>query len=608
MALDLARHTAAARPATLGPRPAQQRSAWDSVDVLVVAGIVLVGVVAPALIALATHSLGIPRNDDWAFRRVLLGLTRTGHYSLVGWGSMTLVGQVLWAAPLMVLLGNPDWAPSLAVAVLAAAGLASAYLVARGQLGRGRAVVCTLLILSFPGFALSTSSFMTDVPAFSAEMVCLLLGVMALGSSGRDQLYWLSLSMAAGVFGFSVREFDIAAPAAVLVALAWADRRLVRACAASGLAVAAVCAGIYVWTATLPGAQGKVLGLPSSATWGTLGGVYFTLSFMVAPVLPGATLRLKAWRRPAAIVAAGVALAIGALLVARHHPLFIGNYLDQQGAGGNRVLSGTRPLLFPEPLWEVFRALALVAGVVFAGVLGGTGWQLVRGTRNPLHSTVRPAPGVVPTARVPERRLVLVFTWVSAAVLAGYGLFVRAAFWDRYLWPVAFGAAVLMVGSGLRSWRTASVGRWRPALTVRAFAWVSAALVGFSALAVTLNSDAYDAARWAAGQELVDRGYPASAVDAGFDWVGAHAGGVARPGRAVAGAPAYEMWYDQMFPGFKDCAVVSSSPLLGPSLQLLRTTRYEELGFAVPERLYVYLVDNRACGGASSSPGGKEAG
>ncbi|MCL6091500.1 MAG: hypothetical protein M1435_00900 [Actinobacteria bacterium] len=48
------------------------------------AGLLLVGVVAPVLLAFSTHSLGIARNDDWAYRRVLFEFARTGHYSLSG--------------------------------------------------------------------------------------------------------------------------------------------------------------------------------------------------------------------------------------------------------------------------------------------------------------------------------------------------------------------------------------------------------------------------------------------------------------------------------------------------------------------------------------------
>jgi hypothetical protein len=120
-------------------------------------------------------------------------------------------------------------------------------------------------------------------------------------------------------------------------------------------------------------------------------------------------------------------------------------------------------------------------------------------------------------------------------------------------------------------------------------------VVGATTVALTLNSDSYDAARWSAGRQLAEAGYPVGAIDAGIEWVGSHTAALARPGRVVAGAPAYEQWYVQMFRGASECAVVSASPLLSPSIHLMATLSYDEIAFARPERLYLYTVDNRGC-------------
>ena len=611
-----------------------RRTASWRLDALAVAGLVFLGVVAPAMLALFTHSLGIPRNDDWAFRRVLFGFVRTGNYSLVGWGSMTLVGQVLWSAPFVLVFGARPWVPSLSVALLAAAGLAAGYLLARGQLSRAKAGASVLLLVALPGFALSTADFMTDVPSLSAEMVCLLLGALALRSSGRAQLLWLASSMAAGAFGFSIREFDLAAPLAVLFALAWSDWQQARVCALFAGALLIACGAVYLWSAGLPGAQPKVLGLPTAAAWETLGGAYFTLSFMVSPVVLGAILRWEVLRRgaargrSAAVLAATAALALGWLLLAGRHPLFIGNYLDRQGPGGDWVLAGIRPELFPGPIWTGFKVVALASGAAFAAVLAKAGCAAAR--RWP--TWLQPQPqgaqpeGAQPKGdgdnRVSERRLVLLFTWASAALLAGYDLFARAPFWDRYLWPVAFGVAVLALGGPVGTVQSAApaplrrqlraahaarrpgaepplqelsraLGRW----AWRATAFLAALVVGATAVVLTLNSDSYDAARWSAGRQLAEAGYPVWAIDAGIEWVGSHTAALARPGRVVASAPPYEQWYVQMFQGASDCAIVSASPLLSSSIHLWRTLSYDEIAFARPERLYLYVVDNRACEG-----------
>jgi hypothetical protein len=117
---------------------------------------------------------------------------------------------------------------------------------------------------------------------------------------------------------------------------------------------------------------------------------------------------------------------------------------------------------------------------------------------------------------------------------------------------------------------------------------------------VALNADAYDGARWAAGEQAVKAGYPSSAVDAGFDWVGSHTAAPAVRGRRVAGAASYETWYDQLFPGFRDCAFVSGSRLVEPHLAELGAVKYKELGFALTEHLYIYAVRTPQCAASRS--------
>jgi hypothetical protein len=50
-----------------------------------------------------------------------------------------------------------------------------------------------------------------------------------------------------------------------------------------------------------------------------------------------------------------------------------------------------------------------------------------------------------------------------------------------------------------------------------------------------------------------------------------------------------------MEPGFRDCAMVSGSPLDFPGLHLVKTTRYELLGFFGSRNLYVYVSSAPGC-------------
>jgi hypothetical protein len=122
-----------------------------------------------------------------------------------------------------------------------------------------------------------------------------------------------------------------------------------------------------------------------------------------------------------------------------------------------------------------------------------------------------------------------------------------------------------------------------------------AIVVGTVNLALVLNADAYDGARWKAGELAVQAGFAPSVIDAGFEWVGTHSADDADRALQARPGPNYEQWYDKLFADFRDCAFVSGSPWQGPGLELLRTTNYDELGFAVPEHLWIYSAPGPRC-------------
>ena len=568
-------------------------------DVTIVAVLLAVGIAIPAAIAARLGAFDIPRNDSWSYRRVLWEFVGTGHVRLVGWSGMTMVGQVFWTAPFVEILGKGQWVPGAAVAVASAIGLICAYSLARSLLPRAWAAGCVLLTLGVPGILLNTSSFMTDVTAFSAEVACLVFGAAALHRSGRGRWALVAAAVATGCFGFSTREFDLAAPVAVLVVLTVQDRRAWRAYGVAGLVVMAVCGPIYLWTAQLPGAHLESLSLPTATSLRQLLASYFTFSFIISPLLPSA-LR-AAWRSHArrgavraGAVAAAVFLGLGTLSLAKGWGLFVGNYLMQQGVTGAAVLSGARPDLFPGALWLSLQIVALLAGTVLAFVA-----FVCLATRE---AATQLFSGTI-------QNLVAWFALFSAGGLLAYGLFVKAPLFDRYLSQLAFPVALLLARSCLvsrattrpthalgRTARAGSTGRAERA--GRAGRGATAALVlliGAVTAALTLNADSYDGARWRAGDLAVKAGFAPSVVDAGFEWVGTHTSEDANRALQVLPGPGYEAWYDKLIAGFRDCAFVTGSPSPQPGLRLLRITTYDELGFAVPEHLWIYSVHRPGC-------------
>ena len=493
------------------------------------------------------------------------------------------------------VFGSQAWVPGAAVAVLAVAGLVAAYAVARTLLSRKRAVACVLVVLALPGFALSTSSFMTDVPAFSAEAICLAIAAVALGREGRSRWGLLAAALVVGCFGFSIREFDIAAPLAAIGALGLGDRGHARTYGWAGAGLLAACGAIYLWSAHVPGAQSLPLTVSGLVRFVKgAGNSYFTVSFGLAPLLPAA------WRRGRARLSARFllppigALAAGAALLATDHSLFNGNYLLQQGATGAAVLTG-RPALFPGAVWWALQLLAVAAGALMAAVAA----TLLRPSFSPARPSFSPAgpsfPG--PTERSPGAagHFLIVyrpFTVVVPGIYPGHRLrpvplapgaqprrpAPRSARRRLRLRPSKpFRARVRRSGPQAADAEVPR-GRRRSAspLPVRVATAALSTVVAAVAAVITLNADAYDAARWTAGNKAVAAGVPATMVDAGFEWVGSHQAGVARPGRRVPGGPFYYTWYDQMFPAFAECAFVSGNDVSLASLRPLATVTYQE--------------------------------
>src|SRR5262249_58795111 len=80
-----------------------------------------------------------------------------------------------------------------------------------------------------------------------------------------------------------------------------------------------------------------------------------------------------------------------------------------------------------------------------------------------------------------------------------------------------------------------------PAVRPRRLALAAAAFVPLLALGVVSATDTQDLLdmRWAGGDRLVELGYHPDQIDAGFDWLGYHYAGSARPDRVSLNPPHY---------------------------------------------------------------------
>jgi hypothetical protein len=157
------------------------------------------------------------------------------------------------------------------------------------------------------------------------------------------------------------------------------------------------------------------------------------------------------------------------------------------------------------------------------------------------------------------------------------------AIYDRYLIPVILGLALVAVDNAV-----GSVLRIRR-LAVAAGAFVPLLLLG--TVSATDTQDLLDL-RWAAGEQLVQLGYRADQVDAGFDWLGYHYPAMARPDRIVLETHDYPpATYDAYFPEFRRCAFASPQPIAPPpGFTLVGTVRHHRLYGLMSGTMYLYGV------------------
>ena len=534
--------------------------------------LLLCGVGWPVLVSVLACPLTIPRNDSFAYSRIAQTLADQGTIHLVGYGRMSLIGHIVLEQPLFELMDNREVAGNVFGIVMMSITIILSYALARRFLRRGLAVVVTLTLIFAPGLANTTPTFMTEPTFLCLTVATLLAGVLSF-QSPRYARHWLVLSAVLGFAGFTVREFGLVAPIAVIVALAFA-RRVSRAFAASVAgAVVIACVAFYVWHQHLSGLEGTALQLNLSSLSQSLSFpllALFTLGFYVLP----ATLRpaLALLRAPGRLTSAG-AIAVAVLALAalkRRHKLLSNDMLDVFGVSGQSVLSGTRPILFPRPEWIVLNAIAFVGGICLVVVV----IDLVR-----LRLRNRERDAFLPLEA---------FTVVFAVMTLVYGT-VANQLDDRYIWPLVLPVAIIVVGRTQRS---------VPASERRGIAWLAVApLLVLFVTSTILNQDAaaYDGARWAAAQELVDSGASASQVDGGLEWEGAHSPAIADLSRAenrvISSSHPY---YEGFWPPARRCFVVSNSPP-DPDGQLLGTRTYRsQLGLRA-RMLYVWLRPGQAC-------------
>lgn len=519
--------------------------------VLPLAGVLCLCVGWPVLLAVITGSLTIPHNDAWAHAVIAQHYGRTGSIELVGWNRSGLVGQIVVLGP----LGRSIIVQQLFVAVLASVGLLATYGLLLPRVGRRGAILGTVLVGVTPDFGLLATSYMADIPAFTAVVGCLFLTDQALRA--QDPRYLLG-ALAVGTWGVTVREQAIVGPivAVVVTAAAWRGGKR-RTALIAGTVCALAILLFEVWRRSLPYDSGsRVMHIGDSLVFAFMTAVFgcFSLALAVFPAVLVST-RPRDWSRRARRMSAsalvlGVLVVVAATAFRMESSIFLGNYLAQGGAYSAASI-GMRSVL-PDWWWFALVVMACVSFALIVGHFADSRMSLDRMFCLVLLLMVVGTLGQVVLGQLAFARYLLVLIPVACVALLG----TRAA--DEHSLPRRC--------------------NWSLSL-------VALAVLAATSTAITANALAYDAARWQVASSLVARGVAATDIDAGFEWVGYHAREPASWSSAHAGAMGF---YMPMFEHSRECYVVSASPL--HDLPLVATAQYRTYALAGSSKLWVYQV------------------
>ncbi|WP_336639706.1 glycosyltransferase family 39 protein [Micrococcus luteus] len=528
------------------------RARGHHTDAVIVTALIVALVVLPAIVAGTAGALWIPHNDSWAHSRIAASFAETGRVHLVGFNRASMVGMMV---PLGSLASSVV-GQHVFVMLCGAAMIGFSYGTARRVLPRGRSLLVAALVGVAPGFALLSTSYMTDVPMMAGIAGGLYFGARYLDGGGVLNLIG---SMAFGLWATTVREQGLAAVAAVAVT-AWLvrrDRR--RVIFVASLVTLVAIAAFEVWRRSQPGDDPPMVDPTVGGAVRALAMGVMTLMFVCSPaVLLGATKprSAAAWSfgTAGALTTAGLVFLLG-------RGALLGNYLAADGAY-MAMSHGARDTV---PGWLLWCAagLAILAGTTVAALCGDV---VARARRRP----GRPwRPAGQPVVLLMASFLLIYLAGITVQTFSGQAMF------ERYLYPLIVPLSVLV----LRATRTRAA--------QRAAAATAALIVVASTALVTLHTWSSTGVVWQAAEELVAEGLAPQDVDAGFAWVGLHSNvGVAEdPARSdVVGG------WAALFSDSRQCAVVSMGDPVAAT-EPVRTITYTKYLFFGQDRVVIERLD-----------------
>ncbi len=491
------------------------------------------GVVIPLVIARHYGASGIPRGDDWSYLRALFHWVDTGRFDFNNFVSMTLLGQLVLAAPVVKVFGNDIAAVQVVTALLGLVGLLAVLWL--GVMVTGRLWVATfvsVLVAVGPLWGPLSMSYMTDVPAFVFSVLACALGVRAFAAKPVS-LPYLVAALVAGFTGLTIRQYAVVPMIALILLGAWSLRREGRdrrwwtfVLVVAAVIVAAIV--LFAYWRTIPNLKSLSPALPNShslrTTFYKSTGMLRLIGLLLVPalVLAGPVQTVKrAWARASGlslVLATGVAVVLVYAAAAAPRIALAGNYVLPNGALGNGVLDGTRPDILPSGGWELLVAIGTVAALLLVLALVPPLADL--GSRLQTRDFTPREPVVVLLA-------VVIFGYATAYFLATVSGLPMA---DRYVLPLLPLIAVLLLRGQPAEVEESAVTTATP--TGPRFtrgrlvgAGLALALVVAVGGVYALDSASFDGTRWKVAVAATREGWARAQIRAGFEWTNFYARG-----------------------------------------------------------------------------------
>jgi len=433
-----------------------------------------------------------PILDDFDYSATVQDFLRTGEIRLSDWPSMTLVGQVVWAAAFAKLIGPLQLALRISTLTLHALGCLAAYCWLRGRGASTR-------LSAFAALAVATSSetlyfactFMTDVPGLAWTLILLFAASRALESTT------LRAGLLAGVLGAIAYLFRQTAVipllAAVLIALI---HRRFRLAASMALPVIVVAVAHHLWLkqhgvphhASIPMLSPALLFNVSELAFRTAR-ITATIALYITPAallfLP--TMKPRIWNGAVLLrfFLVGAAGVMAAATLSAFVP-YDGQTVFDMGLGADMsfdraVFAGPTFVIFGRR-FSAFHVASVGAAILSLAILAAA----VPRPRRDADST----------------------TGLLSLSLLGTILFalISGSFYERYLLP---------------AWSLAILGLAACAPEPRRLAWI--VLMAFSAWGVLGTEDYFRrfAVVWEALDDLLNRA-PAATINGGMEFAGVH--------------------------------------------------------------------------------------